>query len=89
MKKEKADVGYKDGSLYYNPKDPESINAAIQEAVTLSQAAAFKAGQDEVNYTTGYKKGLGDGIVRGIIITSAIYVITFVVAGIVLKKRGK
>jgi len=88
MNKEKADVVNKDGSLYYNPQDPESINAALKEAMTLTQVAAFKAGQDQVNYRRGYSEGVRRGWTYGSIVTSAIFLASFVISSIVFKKRG-
>ena len=82
MKEEK--IYYRDGELYYNPHDAESINAALKEVVTQAQIVGFNQGADELNYKKGIRKGLQIGAVLLSIVGSLIGV----VLAVVLKKRG-
>ena len=82
MKEEK--VYYRDGELYYNPHDAESINAALKEVVTRAQIAGFNQGADKLNYKKGIRKGLQIGVVLSIVGS-----LIGVVLSVVLKKKGK
>jgi len=82
MKEEK--IYYRDGELYYNPHDAESINAALKEVVTQAQIVGFNQGADKLNYKKGIRKGLQIGAVLSIVGSLAVAVLA-----VVLKKKGK
>lgn len=81
MKEEK--IYYRDGELYYNPHDAESINAALKEVVTQAQIVGFNQGADKLNYRKGIRKGLQIGVVLSIVGS-----LIGVGVAVVLKKRG-
>ena len=72
-----------DGRLYFNPNDPESVDAAIREVVAVSQLHGYQKGANRINYNSGYWKGM----LHGSLLVAA------VVIGIVffdsMSKKGK
>ena len=75
----------KDGVIQYDPKNPESINAALKIIMQTSQVAGFNMGAQTVNYKTGYK----DGLVKGIIIGSLSVLALSILGVAIIKKRMK
>ena len=79
-------IRVRDGVVQYDPKNPESINAAIKMVAQTSQVAGFNVGAQKINYKTGYK----DGLVKGIIIIGSISVAALSILCLgIIKKRMK
>ena len=74
-----------DGVIQYDPKNPESINAALKIIMQTSQVAGFNMGAQTVNYKAGYK----DGLVKGIIIGSLSVLALSILGVAIIKKRMK
>lgn len=78
-------IRVQDGAIQYDPKNPESINAALRLIVETSQVAGFNTGAQTVNYKAGYK----DGLVKGIIIGSLSVLALSILGVVIIKKRMK
>ena len=67
-----------DGRLYFNPNDPESVDAAIREVVAVSQLHGYQKGANRMNYNSGYLRGMLHGsllvvaVVIGVVLFDAI-----------------
>ena len=78
-------IRVRDGVVQYDPKNPESINAAIKMVAQTSQVAGFNMGAQTINYKAGYK----DGLVKGIIIGSVSVATLSILCLGIIKKRMK
>ena len=74
-----------DGVIQYDPKNPESINAALKIIMQTSQVAGFNMGAQKINYKVGYK----DGLTKGIIIGALSVVILGGLGVLIARKRMK
>lgn len=63
------------GTIYFNPNDPKSVDAAIREVVAVSQLYGYQKGAQEKNYRSGYWKGMFHGslIVAGVVISVVLF----------------
>lgn len=76
MKEEKVGRG-RNGAIYFNPDDPESVSEAIKQVSILSQLHGYEMGANE----KGYKKGLIRGLIIGSVVSISLIAAVFLVAG--------
>ena len=70
------------GTIYFNPEDPESVSEAIKQVSILSQLQGYKMGANE----SGYKKGLVRGLIIGSLVS--ISIISAIVLVVAKKKKS-